>query len=314
MLFGELVNRSKVCKRIVKSLSNSRKMLRFMKFINAIQRFTRYSREVLHQKIKKINIIEFINVPPEGAQKEQEMDRQQAQSFRINYQGIFKLIRLLFRLLGDITAIFFYISEDILLLAQIKLIRAHVIAGHVKWLHLRNYFALWKNLFHILNSLLLMYSLNCRETHLGQLLSRSSFQKRVIRDINEQSGSTQHVQLASPMLPIHDFQFEGIEQRMEKRKAELPGGGLKARAEEDEALVADEVMDEKVYQTVHHYFEVRSLMKLEILNAWQSGLRAIMLLNLLKVPGFTMVDEVVVTLLGITTNCISLAKQVQQIK
>ena len=66
VLFGELMNRSNVCHRIVKSLSNSRKMLRFMKFINAIQRVTRYSREVLHQKIKKINIIEFINIPSES--------------------------------------------------------------------------------------------------------------------------------------------------------------------------------------------------------------------------------------------------------
>lgn len=49
-------------------------------------------------------------------------------------------------------------------------------------------------------------------------------------------------------------------------------------------------------------------MKLEILNAWQSSLRAIMLLNLLKVPGFTMVDEIVVTLLGVATNSISIIK------
>lgn len=69
-------------------------------------------------------------------------------------------------------------------------------------------------------------------------------------------------------------------------------------------------MDQRVYKTVQQYFEIRSLMKLEILNAWQSSLRAVMLLNLLKVPGFTLVDEIVVTLLGIATNFISLMKQV----
>lgn len=76
----------------------------------------------------------------------------------------------------------------------------------------------------------------------------------------------------------------------------------------------EDQLDLEVYQVVNSYFEVRSMMKLEILNAWQSSLRAIMLLNLLQVPGFASIDQHYVAMLGIATNVISLVKQVQQIK
>jgi len=198
VLFAEKFARAKVCQRIVKSISSSRKMLRFMKFIQAIRKFIRYSRDVLHLKLKKINIVEFVNdgggngrygpsgfeSPPrhlDGAE-EQAKDQQSHQSLRINFQGILKLMRLLIRLLGHVTAIFFYILDDIVLFAQLKLINPHLIDNQIKWVHLRNYFALWKNLFHIANSVMLMYSLNVQESKLDEAMQRPEFQDRIIRN------------------------------------------------------------------------------------------------------------------------------------
>ena len=42
VLYGNNLKTVKVCSRIVKSISNSRKMLRFMRFIEGIRRFSRY--------------------------------------------------------------------------------------------------------------------------------------------------------------------------------------------------------------------------------------------------------------------------------
>lgn len=181
VLFGEHFNRSKVCHRIVKSLSNSRKMLRFMKFINAIRRFIRYSREVFHLKLKKINIIEFVNLYEQNGNNGNNKPNSQGdqelpyQTLRINFQGILKLLRLLIRLIGHISAIFFYIFDDIVLFAQLKLISPHLIEGQIQWVHLRNYFGLWKNLLHMANSLMLMFSLNQQERFLDKVLARVHF-------------------------------------------------------------------------------------------------------------------------------------------
>lgn len=92
-------------------------------------------------------------------------------------------MRLVIRLIGHITAIFFYIFDDIVLFAQLKLISAHLIEGHIKWVHLRNYFALWKNLLHMANSLMLMYSLNHQERALSLMLEKAELQRRLIKDM-----------------------------------------------------------------------------------------------------------------------------------
>ena len=50
--------RVKVCHRIVRSISNSRKMLRFLKFIGAIRKFVKYLQEVIESKLRNINLID----------------------------------------------------------------------------------------------------------------------------------------------------------------------------------------------------------------------------------------------------------------
>jgi len=80
-------------------------------------------------------------------------------------------------------------------------------------------------------------------------------------------------------------------------------GNADGNTDEDE-------LDAELYQILQQYYNVRSMMKLEILNAWQSSLRAVMLLNLLQVPGFSAFDQTVVTLMGIATNSIAIVKQV----
>lgn len=72
----------------------------------------------------------------------------------------------------------------------------------------------------------------------------------------------------------------------------------------------EDELDAELYLVLQQYYNVRSMMKLEILNAWQSSLRAVMLLNLLQVPGFSAFDQTVVTLMGIATNSIAIVKQV----
>ena len=55
---------------------------------------------------------------------------------------------------------------------------------------------------------------------------------------------------------------------------------------------------------------------METLNIWQSSLRILMLSNLLKLPLFSssLINSTVVTLLGIVTNLIAIAKQISMIK
>ena len=47
VLVGKNLKRVKVCSRIVKSISNSRKMLRFMRFIEGIRRFLKQCQDLL---------------------------------------------------------------------------------------------------------------------------------------------------------------------------------------------------------------------------------------------------------------------------
>ena len=68
--------------------------------------------------------------------------------------------------------------------------------------------------------------------------------------------------------------------------------------------------DNNILQIVAQFYRVRSLIKMETLNLWQSCLRILMLSNLLKLPLFrcSLIDSTVVTILGIATNIIAIAK------
>ena len=78
--------------RIVKSISSSRKMLRFMKFIEGIRKSYKYYNEIVREEYNKI----------EGDS---------------NGISLFKVLRYTLTLFAHIHAIFFYFFDDIVLLA-----------------------------------------------------------------------------------------------------------------------------------------------------------------------------------------------------
>ena len=67
-------------------------------------------------------------------------------------------------------------------------------------------------------------------------------------------------------------------------------------------------LEEESTELENQIKQVKSLYKLEILNIWQSSMRAIMLLNLLEVPGFTYIGPISITFLGIAQNLIGIAR------
>lgn len=91
----------KVCTRIVKSISNSRKMLRFMRFIEGFRRFVSYAKSIL----RNINISLLLDSNGD-----------------LNYDMAINMLRVTFKLCGQIASILFYIFDDMVLLAQLKLI------------------------------------------------------------------------------------------------------------------------------------------------------------------------------------------------
>ena len=62
------------------------------------------------------------------------------------------------------------------------------------------------------------------------------------------------------------------------------------------------------------YLTLRKQRRQEHLNLVQSSLRMMMLANLLRLPGSDWIDEVIVTVFGITSNFIGISKQVSLIK
>ena len=88
----------KVCTRIVKSISNSRKMLRFMRFIEGIRRLLKQIQDILRQ----LDINKMI-------------DKQQI-NVKINADTFFKFIKVIVRLAVQISSILFYFFDDITLL------------------------------------------------------------------------------------------------------------------------------------------------------------------------------------------------------
>ena len=59
------------------------------------------------------------------------------------------------RVVGQMTIILFYLADDILLLTQLRLLSPNIVA-RLSWVDMRHVLALIKNLFHLLNSALVL--------------------------------------------------------------------------------------------------------------------------------------------------------------
>lgn len=69
----------------------------------------------------------------------------------LNIAGISKLLRFFFRIVGQLTMILFYLADDILLLTQLRLLSPNIVAK-LSWVGMRNVLALAKNIYHLINS------------------------------------------------------------------------------------------------------------------------------------------------------------------
>ena len=73
----------------------------------------------------------------------------------LNIAGISKLLRFVFRIVGQLTMILFYLADDILLLTQLRLLSPNIVAK-LNWVGMRNVLALAKNIFHLINSVMVI--------------------------------------------------------------------------------------------------------------------------------------------------------------
>ena len=112
-----------------------------MRFIEGAKRALYYFNYVIQSKIKTFDIKQLNKTDP--------------------YKILYGLLKIVMKIMEHSTSVLFYLFDDIVLLTQLKLLNSHII-GRLKWEHLKNWFALWKNVCHLLTSLLNIHSNNIK--------------------------------------------------------------------------------------------------------------------------------------------------------
>ena len=131
-----------------------------MKFIQGIKNTYRYLTHVLLKKVLQLRFIEEKTCPNTGATW-----------FNLHFESIETITRMVLKLIAHACSVLFYIFDDVLLLAQLKLLDPHALFD-LKWELLRHILALFKNIMHLLSSLLEIRYLLSNEHKIEEVLEQ----------------------------------------------------------------------------------------------------------------------------------------------
>lgn len=171
-----------------------------------MRRFYAYLQEIVSTKLRNIHLIEVIG----GRVQQAGQEAQFVPPVRFNLEGLFKLIRLLLRTCGHLAAISFYLLDDVVLLSQLNLIPPNILGiESLRWINLRNFMALYKNLLHLANSIMVMDSIACSQKALRDKLKQLGGSQEVskMRKLKKQEHSMslldlqQEFELERPLTP-----------------------------------------------------------------------------------------------------------------